>query len=140
MKNFKFRIHENNYIVKIISHEEDIIELEVNGTSYSVKMKEGMVTTPKTPTMVLAKSRKPIEPFKVNPGSAKTKIVAPIPGIILSIDVKVGNTIKVGDRLLVLEAMKMENNITSEQSGVVSAVTVKVGQQVLQSELMIELA
>jgi glutaconyl-CoA/methylmalonyl-CoA decarboxylase subunit gamma len=140
MKNFRFRIHENNYNVKIISHEEDIIELEVNGTSYSVKMKEGMVTKPKTPTMVLAKTRKPIEPFKVNPGSAKTKIVAPIPGIILSIDVKVGDTIKVGDRLLVLEAMKMENNITSEQSGVVSAVNVKVGQQVLQSELMIELA
>lgn len=139
MKNFRFRIHENNYNVKIISHEEDIIELEVNGTSYSVKMKEGMVTKPKTPTMVLAKTRKPIEPFKVNPGSAKTKIVAPIPGIILSIDVKVGDTIKVGDRLLVLEAMKMENNITSEQSGVVSAVNVKVGQQVLQSELMIEL-
>jgi len=140
MKNFRFRIHENNYNVKIISHEEDIIELEVNGTSYSVKMKEGMVTKPKTPTMVLAKTRKPIEPFKVNPGSAKTKIVAPIPGIILSIDVKVGDTIKVGDRLLVLEAMKMENNITSEQSGVVSAVNVKVGQQVLQSELMTELA
>ncbi len=140
MKNFRFRIHENNYNVKIISHEEDIIELEVNGTSYSVKMKEGMVTKPKTPTMVLAKARKPIEPFKVNPGSAKTKIVAPIPGIILSIDVKVGDTVKVGDRLLVLEAMKMENNITSEQSGVVSAVNVKVGQQVLQSELMIELA
>jgi len=140
MKNFRFRIHENNYNVKIISHEEDIIELEVNGTSYSVKMQEGMVTKPKTPTMVLAKTRKPIEPFKVNPGSAKTKIVAPIPGIILSIDVKVGDTIKVGDRLLVLEAMKMENNITSEQSGVVSAVNVKVGQQVLQSELMIELA
>ncbi|MBE0423283.1 MAG: acetyl-CoA carboxylase biotin carboxyl carrier protein subunit [Lutibacter sp.] len=140
MKNFKFRIHENNYIVKIISHEEDIIDLEVNGTSYSVKMKEGMMTKPKTPTMVLAKSRKPIEPFKVNPSSGKTKIVAPIPGIILSIDVKVGDTIKVGDRLLVLEAMKMENNITSEQSGVVSAVNVKVGQQVLQSELMIELA
>lgn len=140
MKNFRFRIHENNYNVKIISHEEDIIELEVNGTSYSVKMKEGMVTKPKTPTLVLAKSRKPIEPFKANPVSTKTKIIAPIPGIILSIDVKVGDTIKVGDRLLVLEAMKMENNITSEQSGLVSAVNVRVGQQVLQSELMIELA
>jgi len=138
MKNFKFRIHENNYIVKIISHEEDIIELEVNGTSYSVKMKEGNIK-PKTPTMVLAKSRKPIEPFKVNLGSGKTKILAPIPGVIMSIDIKVGDTVKIGDRLLVLEAMKMENNITSEQAGTVSAIHVKAGQQVLQSELMIEL-
>ena len=139
MKNFKFRIHENNYNVKIISHEEDIIELEVNGTSYSVKMKEG-IAKPKTPTLVLSKSRTAIDPLKILPGAAKTKIIAPIPGIILSIDVKVGDTIKVGDRLLVLEAMKMENNITSEQAGTVSAVNVKVGQQVLQSELMIELA
>ena len=139
MKNFRFRIHENNYNVKIISHEEDIIELEVNGTSYSIKMKEGNVI-PKTPTLVLSKARKPAVPLQFNPGTVKSKILSPIPGIILSIDVKVGDTIKIGDRLLVLEAMKMENNITSEQAGTVSAVHVKVGQQVLQSELMIELA
>ena len=44
-----------------------------------------------------------------------------------------------GDGLLVLEAMKMENSITSEKSGKVTAINVKVGQQVLQSEVMIEL-
>jgi biotin carboxyl carrier protein len=139
MKNFKFRIHENNYNVRIVSHEEDIIEIEVNGTSYSVKMKEEIKKS-KTPTLVLSKSKKPVEPVKVNPGAAKTKILAPIPGVILSIDIKVGDEIKVGDRLLVLEAMKMENNITAEKEGVVSAIHVKIGQQVLQSELIIELA
>ncbi len=139
MKNFKFRIHENNYNVRIVSHEEDIIELEVNGTSYSVKMKEEIKKS-KTPTLVLSKSKKPVEPVKVNPGATKTKILAPIPGVILSIDIKVGDEIKVGDRLLVLEAMKMENNITSEKEGTVSAIHVKIGQQVLQSELIIELA
>ncbi len=139
MKNFRFRIHENNYNVKIVSHEEDIIELEVNGTSYSVKMKDEIKKT-KTPTLILSKSKRPSEPLKVNPSAGKTKISAPIPGIILSIDVKIGDEIKVGDRLLVLEAMKMENNITSEKTGTVSAIHVKIGQQVLQSELMIELA
>ena len=69
----------------------------------------------------------------------KTKIVAPIPGIILSLNVKVGDTIKENDLLLVLEAMKMENNIVSEKSGVVTAINVEVGQQVLQNDLMIEL-
>ena len=137
MKNFKFRIHENNYIVKIISHEEDIIELEVNGTSYSVKMKEGM-PKPKTPTLVLAKSRKSIEPFKVNQGSAKTKILAPIPGIILSIDVKVGDTIKVGDRLLVLEAMKMENVLKAEGTGIVKEIFAKPEQVVEKGQVIIE--
>ena len=138
MKNFRFKIHDNNYNVKIISHEGSMIELEVNGTSYSVKMKEEIKKT-KTPTLVRAASKRPSEPLKVNPSSSKTKIVAPIPGVVLSLDVKVGDTIKVGDRLLVLEAMKMENNITSEKSGTITAVNVSVGQQVLQNEIMIEL-
>ena len=138
MKNFKFKIHDNNYNVKIVSHEENVIKLEVNGTSYSVKMKEE-VKKVKTPTLVRAASKRPSEPLKVNPSSSKTKIVAPIPGVILSIDVKVGDTIKVGDRMLVLEAMKMENNIVCEKAGTITSINISVGQQVLQDELMIEL-
>lgn len=138
MKNFEFKINENTYSVKIVSHEKNIIELEVNGTSYAVKMKEAIAKA-KTPTLVRAASQRPSEPLKVNPSSSKTTIVAPIPGVVLSIDIKVGETIKVGDRLMVLEAMKMENNIVSEKAGVVTAVKVTVGQQVLQNEIMIEL-
>jgi glutaconyl-CoA/methylmalonyl-CoA decarboxylase subunit gamma len=140
MKNFTFKINANSYSVKIISQEDNTIDLEVNGTSYSVKMKEE-IKTRKTPTLI----RKPstaaaVEPVKVNPSSAsKTKITAPIPGVILSLNVKVGDTIKENDLLLVLEAMKMENSIVSEKSGVVTAVNVSVGQQVLQGEVMIEL-
>ena len=93
----------------------------------------------KTPTLVRAASKRPSEPLKVNPSSSKTKIVAPIPGVILSIDVKVGDTIKVGDRMLVLEAMKMENNIISEKAGVITAIHISSGQQVLQNEIMLEL-
>ena len=143
MKNFKFKINENSYSVKIVSHESDTIELEVNGTSYAVKMKEETKKA-KTPTLIRAASKRPAEPLKVSPSSnansSGIKVVAPIPGTVLSIDVNVGDEIKVGDRLLVLEAMKMENNITSEKTGTVKAVPVKVGQQVLQSETMIELA
>ncbi len=138
MKNFKFKIKGNNYNVKILSHEGNEIQLEVNGTSYSAKMKEEIKKV-KTPTLVRAASKRPSEPLKVNPSSSKTKIVAPIPGVVLSLDVKVGDTIKVGDRLLVLEAMKMENNIVSEKTGTITAVIVAVGQQVLQNETMIEL-
>lgn len=138
MKNFKFKIHDNNYRVNIKSHDGNVILLEVNGTSYSVTMKEDIKKT-KTPTLVRAASKRPSEPLKVDPSSEKTKIFAPIPGIILSIEVKVGDTLKVGDRILVLEAMKMENNIVAEKAGIVSAVNITVGQQVLQDELMIEL-
>jgi len=138
MKNFKFRVNSNNYKVNIKSHEGNVIDLEVNGTSYSIQMKEEIKKT-KTPTLVRAASKRPAEPLKVNPSSSKSKIVAPIPGTVLSIDVKVGDTLKVGDRMLVLEAMKMENNIVCEKAGTITDIKIAVGQQVLQDEVMIEL-
>lgn len=138
MKSYKFKVNANGYTVNIKSHEDNVINLEVNGTSYDVILKEDVKKT-KTPTLVRAASKQPAVPLNVNPKSAKTKIVAPIPGVILSLNVKVGDTIKENDLLLVLEAMKMENNIVAEKSGVVTAIAVEVGQQVLQDALMIEL-
>ena len=138
MKSYKFKINENGYTVNIKSHEGNIIDLEVNGTSYAVKMKEDIKKT-KTPTLVRSASKRPAEPLKVNPSSSKTKIIAPIPGVVMSIDVKVGDVLKVGDRMVVLEAMKMENNIVCEKSGTITAMHIIVGQQVLQNEVMIEL-
>ncbi len=138
MKSYKFKVNHNGYTVNIKSHEGNIINLEVNGTSYEVIMKEEIKKT-KTPTLVRAASKRPAEPLKVNPKSQKTRIVAPIPGVVLSIDVKVGDTLNVGDRMLVLEAMKMENNIVCEKAGTITNIKISVGQQVLQDELMIEL-
>lgn len=138
MKSYKFKVNENGYTVKIKSHEDNIINLEVNGTSYDVVMRTDIKKT-KTPTLVRSASKQPSAPLQVTPKSTKTKIVAPIPGVILSLNVKVGDTIKENDLLLVLEAMKMENNIVSEKSGVITAIKVAVGEQVLQDAVMIEL-
>jgi len=138
MKSFKFKIHDNNYKVNLLSHEGNNIELEVNGTKYDVKLKEDIKTT-KTPTLVRSASKRPVEPLKVNPSSKKTKILAPIPGTILVVDVKVGDTVKVGDRLVQLEAMKMENNIISEKAGTITAIHVTANQKVLQNEPMVEI-
>jgi biotin carboxyl carrier protein len=139
MKSYKFKVNDNGYTVNIKSHENNVINLEVNGTLYEVHMKEEIKKT-KTPTLVRAASKRPAEPLKVNPKSQKTRIVAPIPGVVLSIDVKVGDTLKVGDRMLVLEAMKMENNIVCEKAGTITDIKISIGQQVLQDELMIELS
>jgi len=138
MKSFKFKIHENNYHVNILSHEGNDIELEVNGTKYEVQLTKE-VKTSKTPTLVRSASKRPVEPLKVNPSSTKTKILAPIPGTILVVDVKIGDQVKVGDRLVQLEAMKMENNITSEKAGKITAVHVSAGQKVLQNEVLVEI-
>jgi len=78
MKNFRFRIQDNNYNVKIVSHENSQIELEVNGTAYSVTMKDE-VKKSKTPTLVRSASKNPSVPLKMSSNAGKTKIVAPIP-------------------------------------------------------------
>ncbi|MFV0564667.1 MAG: biotin/lipoyl-containing protein [Flavobacteriaceae bacterium] len=142
MKNFTFKINENNYSVKILSQEDNTINLEVNGTNYAVKMKEN-ISVSKTPTLV----RRPVketgqQPVKVSPSvptASNSSVTAPLPGVILSLNVKAGDTVKEGDVLLVLEAMKMENNIVAEASGVVKAVSVTIGQQVLQGATLVEM-
>ncbi len=142
MKNFTFKINENNYSVKIVSQENNTIDLEVNGTKYSVKMKEN-ISTSKTPTLVRRPAKETHQqPVKVSPNvpsASSNSVTAPLPGVVLSLHVKPGDTVKEGDLLLVLEAMKMENNIVAEASGVVKTVAVTAGQQVLQGTVMVEL-
>ena len=77
--------------------------------------------------------------FRLESARSVSRIEAPMPGLILSVSVSPGDTVKKGDPLLVLEAMKMENNITAEKEGTVSAVHVVKDQKVLEKELMIEL-
>lgn len=66
-------------------------------------------------------------------------IKAPMPGIILEVAVKPGDTVKEGDNLLILEAMKMENTLNSSRDGVIKSVEVSVGQTVDKNQLLIEM-
>ena len=79
------------------------------------------------------KKRKRYEPENLN------KIKAFIPGVIKSVDVKVGQTIQEGDEILVLEAMKMENQVLSPKAGVVKAIFVEPEQMVMKGQLLVEL-
>ena len=72
--------------------------------------------------------------------AAVSKIEAPLPGIILSVDVKEGDTVKAGDKLMVMEAMKMENAILAETNGVVKSIKVKIQDSVLQGDILAEIA
>jgi biotin carboxyl carrier protein len=67
-------------------------------------------------------------------------ICSPLPGVIKEINVKVGDTVKVGDKLLTLEAMKMENAINSDKAGVITVINVHVGSAVLEGHVLIELS
>ncbi len=135
MKSYKYTINGNVYKVHINSVVDDIAEVEVNGTPYSVKMekpaKKQMVTikraaqAPTTSTGDAVVSR-PSTP------SAAGAVKSPLPGVILSIDCKVGDTVKRGQKILVLEAMKMENNINADRDGKITEIKVNKGDSVLE--------
>ncbi len=138
MKKYKFTIRGNEYDVHLKDIEENIAELDVNGTIYEVKI-HGSVKTSKTPKLI----RKPVEKMpgegqiKKKESTGKHTITAPLPGTILKINISVGDMISEGQNLMVMEAMKMENQIQSEKGGEVTAIKVIVGDSVLQDDVLI---
>ena len=142
MTSFKYTINGNVYKVHINSVVDDIAEVEVNGTPYQVKMekpaKKQMVTL-KRPAQ--APTTASGEPVISRPAASTTKgaVKSPLPGVILQVNCKVGDTVKRGQNLLVLEAMKMENNIASDYAGTVKRIFVKEGASVQAGAKLIEI-
>ncbi len=140
MKKFFFKIKGRQYDVEVKQFEEGIAEVDVNGTVYEVEVEGPKKPTSKTPTLVRQRvDNKPSDAkIKQTAGAAAT-IKAPLPGAIIKINVAVGDSVKSGDTVMVMEAMKMENNIQAEASGTVKAIKVSVGDTVMQDDLLIEL-
>lgn len=135
MKKYKFTIHGNVYDVNIKKIEENFIDIDVNGSLYKVEV-EKAIQTVKTPTLV--RSAPILQPDSDSSIFAKGgTIKSPLPGTVLSILVKVGDTVKVGQKVMVLEAMKMENNIDSEFEGKVISIDVSPEQSVMEGDVMI---
>ncbi|MBN1250778.1 MAG: acetyl-CoA carboxylase biotin carboxyl carrier protein subunit [Bacteroidales bacterium] len=141
MKQYKFTIRGHKYDVEIQSLEDNIAEIEVNGTNYLVEINKEIKQT-KTPKLVRASIPEPTRKeskIEKNISNKAFKIYAPLPGSIFKIIVKEGDTVNIGDNLLILEAMKMENNVLSEKAGKIQSIKVKEGDSVLQNDLLIEI-
>jgi glutaconyl-CoA/methylmalonyl-CoA decarboxylase subunit gamma len=142
MRNFKFTISGNIYEVEILKLEGNNAEVEVNGTLYQVEVDRKKVES-KTP--ILVRSAVPNMPsksdVKMSAGEKASllKVFAPLPGNIMQIMVKNGDMVKRGDKLLMYEAMKMENNLIAEKDGKIKLIRVNVGDSVLQGDLLIEM-
>lgn len=142
MNDFKYKINGNEYNVRIVNVDGNVAELEVNGTPYNVEMEKALKQT-KTPRIVRTESvpttdSHPAVAKTASPGAATSGAVkTPLPGVVLDILVNPGDVVKVGQRLLVLEAMKMENNIDSDKEGKVIAVKVRKGDSVLEGDVLL---
>jgi biotin carboxyl carrier protein len=143
MKKYKFTINGNQYETEIQNIDDNIAEIEVNGTLYKVEVERGMKTV-KTPKLV----RSTVAPSTdIQPSIAKTSspsapkgtgtIKSPLPGVILDIFVKEGDVVTIGQKLLMLEAMKMENNIEADQPGKIISISKKKGDSVMEGDVLI---
>ena len=119
MKEYKYNINGNDYEVTVEGIENNVATVIVNGITYSVKLPEEPVVV--KPAGVPA----PVTPKKYS-------VKAPLPGVILDVTVKVGDEIKRGDTVAILDAMKMENNITSDRAGKIEKICVTPGESVME--------
>ena len=143
MKQYKFKINGTEYAVDIVDVEGDMAKVTVNGAKYRVQM-DGLAAKSASKTPKVTKTPVTGAPM-VSPATDRKQVAtsvsanaikAPLPGVILSIDVKPGELVKVGQRLLVLEAMKMENNIDSDREGIVHEIKVEKGDNVLEGDVI----
>jgi glutaconyl-CoA/methylmalonyl-CoA decarboxylase subunit gamma len=145
MKKFKFKLKEKNYEVGIVNVEDNFAEVEVNGSIYEIELERNIIQT-KTPKLVrstVSPSTESDSKFAKTSSPALPKgaglIKSPLPGTVISIAVKEGDLVKIGDRLLILEAMKMENNINSDKEGKVISIKVKQRDSVLEGDVLMEI-
>ena len=117
--------------------------ITVNGTAYEVEVEEvraGGAAAPRAAAPAPAPAAAPAAPAAAPAkaaGAGEQSVDAPMPGKIIEVKVSVGQAVKAGDTLLILEAMKMQNEIAAPADGTVKAVNVSAGQSVKVRESLV---
>ena len=143
MKEYKYKINGNTYKVAVGDIDNGIAQVEVNGTPYKVELeKKETVKVVSAPRPSAAPRTQAGEKVSSKPSAAAAggaQVKAPLPGVVISIAVKVGDTVKASDTVAVLEAMKMENAIHAGRDGKVASINVNPGDSVLEGAALITL-
>lgn len=146
MKQFIYRINGQEFIVAVNKKDDSSAEVAVNGTNYEVELVNGeeevtLTTRPVTKTAASApKAEAPKAAAPAKGGAAGANAIkSPLPGIVVKINVAVGDAVKKGQTVAILEAMKMENNIQAPADGVVASIDVNVGDSVLEGVSILSL-
>ena len=135
MKTYRFKINGKDYEVAVNSIEGRNANVTVNGADYSVEMENEAPAAAPAPVQAAAPaavSAAPAPAAAPAASGAGKDVVSPLPGVVISVDVKVGDAVKRGQKVAVIEAMKMENEILAENDGTVTAVHVSKGDSVLE--------
>ena len=142
MKEYKLKINGNEYNVTVNEVDGSMAEVEVNGTPFKVEFDKPVKKAAAPVAKPAAKAAAPAPaagpaPKPAAAGGAGTAVTSPLPGVILDVCVKEGDTVKRGQTVMVLEAMKMENAIEATADGTVTAIKVGKGDSVLEGAPLI---
>ncbi len=142
MKEYKYKINGNTYTVAIGDIEDNIAQVEVNGTPYKVELEKKApapvkVSAPRPAAAPRTASGEKIIAKAAPAAAGGFQVKAPLPGVVMSIPVKVGDTVSASDTVLVLEAMKMENAIHAGRDGRVASIAVAAGDSVLEGAVLL---
>ena len=143
MKKYQYKVKGVDYEVEIAEVEGKIAKVNVNGIPFEVELQEPInaakhpaMEPPKPVTAAPVQAAPSAQPAQQASTGAGAPVKAPLPGTVTELKVQVGQQVNVGDTVLVLEAMKMQNNIESEYSGKVTSIVVKQGDTVMEGTVM----
>ena len=135
MKEYKFKVNGKDYTVSVDNVEDNKVDVVVNGTAHKVELEKA----PEAPVAVARPTvQRQTETTAAPAASATGKALkSPLPGVILDFFVKEGDTVKNGQKVILLEAMKMENNIDADKDGTVLEIKVAKGDSVNEGDTLI---
>lgn len=149
MKQYKYKINGAQYDVVIDSIVGSTAKVQVNGIPFEVEMQGSVLDENDLPVQAAtdetaaaapasaATPAAPAAPAAKGAAGAGTPVKAPLPGVVTKVLVSAGQTVKKGETVLVLEAMKMENNITAECDGSVTGICVAAGDSVMEGTVLL---
>ena len=147
MKTYKFKINGKDYDVTIGEAEGKMLQVNVNGADYQVELENAPASAPAAPAAAptaaapAAATPAPAAPAAPKaPAGAGEKVNSPLPGVIVEVSVKEGQAVNSGQKVAVLEAMKMENEISAPKDGTITAIHVNKGDSILEGAPIVTIA
>ena len=147
---YEYKVKGVDYEVEIQDIEGNIANVTVNGIPFEVEMKQPVKAGKQKAKLGSEERRVKSEEFnssvsapaadaapKSAPAASGKPVTAPLPGTINDIKVKVGDKVNVGDTVVILEAMKMQNNIEAESAGTIASINVNKGDAVLEGDTLV---
>ena len=140
MKEYKFKINGKEYAVAIGEADGKMLSVNVNGADYQVELENAPVAAPVQQAAAPQQAAPVAAPKAAAPAGAGEKVNSPLPGVIVEVSVKEGQAVKAGQKVAVLEAMKMENEIGAPKDGTITAIHVNKGDSVLEGAPIVTIA